>query len=336
MLNLRENLGETEDSDQVKNLDDDRELQNDPWAAAFAALDKSSKEDTKETPGDGEGSRDTDAEGDLNAEDGSALQPGDVQVGEGDDGGSSDAYDGTGDEDSEAAIEQAQFSEDELQETIKGIEEDARRQAMNEVAQSFIKQNIMYNKATGELGAYIDHPAIQKRDKDGVPMFFNPETQKQFTGENPRAQAREWVDTYNKELADVFDRSVKAKERAIMEEKQPVIETLRFAPKYNKLDPIRRSMLDSIIEDYEVTDDNGDVIGYSCDLNRALAQVERQISVIQKNYAGKAAQKQEPSGPAVDMKAGASQTESNGKPEFKSLAEALAWTQEQKLKSGKK
>lgn len=91
-------------------------------------------------------------------------------------------------------------------------------------------------------------------------------------------------------------------------------------------------MLDSLLEDYEVTDENGDVVSYSCDLDKALAAVNRQIQVIQQQYGRQAqtAPQTQPSGPALDTPSttGASQ---GGRPQFKSIEEAMEWEQDQIL-----
>lgn len=81
-------------------------------------------------------------------------------------------------------------------------------------------------------------------------------------------------------------------------------------------------------------DGSGDVVGYSCDLNKALAQVNRQVQAIQAVYKSKQAEEQKPKGPALDMKAGA--TDGGGTPNFKNVAEALAYVQEQELQKARK
>ena len=96
-------------------------------------------------------------------------------------------------------------------------------------------------------------------------------------------------------------------------------------------------MLDSLIEDYEVKDEDGNAIGYSCDLDKALEQVNRQISKLTER--GKALhhkqEKLEPTEPALDMPQSTGSSE-NKPPQFKSLAEAMSWSQDQMLKKGRK
>ena len=108
---------------------------------------------------------------------------------------------------------------------------------------------------------------------------------------------------------------------------------IEFAPKYKQLDPVRRSMFESIIEDYEVTDDSGNIVAYSCDLDKALAAVNRQVKVIQERFANQQRKAPAaPTGPALDTPSTGSQpADGSGKPQFKSLAEAMEWEQDQLL-----
>lgn len=181
-----------------------------------------------------------------------------------------------------------------------------------------------------------------KRDEDGVPRFYNPDTGREFTGDNPRRQANEWCDDYNRELAQIYNRACQERINTIMKDSEPQLRVIEFADTYNNLDPIRQAMFDSIVEDYEVTGSNGKVIGYSCDLDKALAAVERQVAKIQahaRTNQTSQTEKPKPSGPALDMKnsanSGSGQTD-QAKP--KSLAEAMEFSQNKQLEAlkGKK
>ena len=206
---------------------------------------------------------------------------------------------------------------------------DIRERTINDVVAAYIKQGARHQG--NRLGATINDPDVCKRDRDGVPRFYNPETGREFTGDNPRRQAQEWVDDYNKELADAFNRTCQDYSQRLLQEEGGRLAVLEFAPKYKALDPVRRSMLDSLLEDYEVTDDDGNVVSYSCDLDKALAAVNRQVAVIQRQYGKQAAKPAPPTGPALDTPSTTAQ-QSEGRPEFKSLAEAMEWEQDQILK----
>ena len=203
---------------------------------------------------------------------------------------------------------------------------------------AYVKQGA--RSRDGRLGATINDPDVCKRDQDGVPRFYNPETGREFTGDNPRRQAQEWVDDYNRELSEAFNKTCQQYERQLMEKEGGRLAIIEFAPKYKALDPVRRSMLESIIEDYEVTDDDGNIVAYSCDLDKALAAVNRQVRVIQQRFSKQGATAPaKPSGPALDTPSVGGTPEGEGRPQFKSIAEAMEWEQDrllEKMRGGKR
>lgn len=296
----------------------------DDWAKAFAALDKENEESDE-----GANSRQTYPIGGRPTSDDVDQGAGaaDAEAGDGD--GDAGLPGGMGDADGIGGQEDGAVGGDlpgavDPEEYERGYRESIRGKVIGDMAAEYAKRGVRQD--SGKLGASIDAPDIMKRDRDGVPHFFNPETGREFTGDNPRKQAQEWVDDYNRQLADAFNASCKAYEDALMEQQMPSVNVLRFAPIYEGLDPIRQQMLDNVLEDYEVTDGNGDVIGYSCDLDKALAMVNRQVASIQAYARDNGA-----TGPALDMKASGGRTGKEGKPEFKSIAEALEWEQDQEL-----
>lgn len=311
------------------------QVESDPWAAAFAALDKMGQDDAAPAeggqPGDG-----TDAgTGDAGAGEPAAdALAGDGAGDEAGDGGLGDPAGEAGQPDGGAGEDLLGISEDEIEDYRSVLADDVRDRAIVDIAQEFVKRGIRHQN--GRLGATIEDEDICKRDRDGVPRFYNPETGREFIGDNPRRQAQEWVDDYNRELADAFNRACEKYEANLMEAEAPSMAVLEFAPTYEKLDPIRKGMLESVLEDYEIEED-GEVVGYSVDLNRALALVDRQVAMIQ-GYAKAQAPAQrhdpEPKGPALDMGNAAAAVGSNGgKPKFNSIAEAMEYQQDQLLAS---
>ena len=307
---------------------------SDPWAQAFEALNQIGKEDAEADPDTADGA----GEQGGPADDDGAQQviPDNDEGGDGDDGqgivGEPDNDDGDGNREIDDNARNPFHVRDEDPEVFrKEVEENARTQAINDIAQEFIKRGI--RNSNGRLGASLDDPDICKRDDDGVPHFYNPETGREFTGDNPRRQAQEWIEDYNNELARVFNSACEKYEKHLLEQSMPAIAVMEFAPKYNKLDPIRKGMFEDVIKDYEIEDESGKLIGYSCDLDKALALVDRQIATIQ-SYAKANSQKQQqqqPTGPALDMKtsSGAVQVSNNDAP--KSLAEAMERIQDAQL-----
>lgn len=336
---------DTNNEEQIQDQTSSTEV--DPWIAAFAALDKKDESNSQEN-----GERDSSSEirsGNINE-----ANEGNVSLGSsaGADGNQNSGTDETSNGinndgstgepsiDSGENAQQSTGAEEDLlgvsEQDIKSYEdellESVRDRAVNEMAKEFVKRGI--RNTNGRLGATIDDSDICKRDKDGIPHFYNPDTGKEFTGDNPRRQAQEWCEDYNKDLASSFNTACERYVDKLMEQEKPRIETLKFAPIYDKLDPIRQTMFDSIVEDYEITDSDGDVIGYSCDLNKALAAVNRQVGKIQEY--SKLHYSTPSSTPALDMKASGSGTAVNTDRKPTSLADALLIQQEKILNERKK
>lgn len=310
----------------------------DSWEAAFAALEQRNKKESEETPADRDGQLDAEGSGEAEGASGSDAEPvaegqsDDAQL-DGADAGGSGAADGAAGE----TVSEFDYSAEEVNETISSIESSIEDQAVSDVANAMKASGKIRVTRDGKLGASINDPDIYTKDEDGVPTYINPETGRPFTGDNPRAQAKQWVDDYNAELEQAFNKIARQRIDELKKEKEPIVRTLKFAETYKKLNDVQRDMLDSLIEDYEVKDEDGNAIGYSCDLDKALAQVNRQISKLTER--GKALhpkqEKPAPAEPALDMPQSTGSSE-NKPPQFKSLAEAMSWSQDQMLKKGRK
>lgn len=309
----------------------------DSWEAAFAALEQRNKKESEETPANRDGQPDAGGSGEAEGTSGSDAEPvaegqsDDAQLDGSDVGGSSAADGATGE-----TVSEFDYSTEEVNETISSIESSIEDQAVSDVANAMKASGKIRVTRDGKLGASINDPDIYTKDEDGVPTYINPETGRPFTGDNPRAQAKQWVDDYNAELEQAFNKIAKQRIDELKKEKEPIVRTLKFAETYKKLNDVQRDMLDSLIEDYEVKDEDGNAIGYSCDLDKALAQVNRQISKLTER--GKALhpkqEKPAPTEPALDMPQSTGSSE-NKPPQFKSLAEAMEWSQNQQLKQRK-
>ena len=310
----------------------------DSWEAAFAALEQRNKKEPEETPADRDGQPDAGESGQAEGTSGSDAEPvaegqsDDAQL-DGTDAGGSSVADGAAGE----TVSEFDYSAEEVNETISSIESSIEDQAVSDVANAMKASGKIRVTRDGKLGASINDPDIYTKDEDGVPTYINPETGRPFTGDNPRAQAKQWVDDYNAELEQAFNKIAKQRIDELKKENEPIVRTLKFAETYKKLNDVQRDMLDSLIEDYEVKDEEGNAIGYSCDLDKALAQVNRQIAKLTER--GKALhpkqEKPAPTEPALDMPQSTGSSE-NKPPQFKSLAEAMSWSQDQMLKKGRK
>lgn len=334
-----------------ENKNETGEVEVDPWAAAFAALEQ---KDTPDSEGSAAAGDSDDAEHDAATGDdlqgSQGAEQGDSSANEVPDGngdaqaagGSGDSLGADGGEAGNAGSDDQGISDGDsidIEAYESAIKQEVDQKVIKDVAAAYIKQGV--RNTNGQLGATVNDPDICKRDKDGVPRFYNPETGREFTGENPRRQAQEWCDDYNKELADQFNKTCAEYASQLMESRQREIDMVRFEPTYDKLDPIRRQMLDDLLEDYEITDKSGSVIGYSCDLNKALAAVDRQIASIQRYgkeqganaSAGQAGSQGDPvpsgTGPALDIKSAAHSAEEQK--EINSIADGLLAIENKKL-----
>ena len=323
-------------ADQVQETNEDQvgEVPVDPWAAAFAALgeqDAPAAETAADTGGHGDEVPVADADqadqgvGSAQAEQDDGAEPEDLPGGPGDLGGDDSQQDEGLDWDGVG------LSEDEIREYRESFVADIRERTIDDVVKAYIDRGVRHQG--NRLGATINDPDVCKRDRDGVPRFYNPETGREFTGDNPRRQAQEWVDDYNRELADAFEKTCQDYSQKLLDEEGGRLAVIEFAPKYKALDPVRRSMFESIIEDYEVTDKDGNVVSYSCDLDKVLAAVNRQVKKIQERFAKQAAPaaKPAPTGPVLDTPSSNGGAQSGGKPQFKSIEEAMEWEQDQIL-----
>lgn len=309
----------------------------DSWEAAFAALEQRNKKEPEETPANRDGQPDAGESGQAEGTSGSDAEPvaegqsDDAQL-DGTDAGGSGAADGAAGE----TVSEFDYSAEEVNETISSIESSIEDQAVSDVANAMKASGKIRVTRDGKLGASINDPDIYTKDEDGVPTYINPETGRPFTGDNPRAQAKQWVDDYNAELEQAFNKIAKQRIDELKKVNEPIVRTLKFAETYKKLNDVQRDMLDSLIEDYEVKNEDGNAVGYSCDLDKALAQVNRQIAKLTER--GKALhpkqEKPAPTEPALDMPQSTGSSE-NKPPQFKSLEEAMEWSQNQQLKQRK-
>lgn len=332
---MNEEVKETAQQGEGVDPNPNQDAPVDPWAEAFAAVEREKQEnapgDVVDSAGDGQAEPARpdapSAEGLGASEEGQPAQ-GDLDVGTGD-GGGEPALVSEVDSDNSSG-----YSEDEINAQIEGWESSIQEQAIQEVAQAMLEKGV--KNTNGVLGASINDPDIRKVNADGTVSYYNPETGNQFTGDNPKSQARQWVNEYNDDLKETFNKVVSKRMGQLQETIRPQVEFAKFIPTYEKLDPIRREMFESIVEDYEVRDTQGQHIGYSIDLNIALKQVNRQIERIQASQAhtsGGASSESlvppAPSSPAADMPAGAGSQSSPRVP--KSQAEAMEMEQDKIL-----
>lgn len=312
-------------ADGLEKLENQEEV--DPWLKAFEALEKPAAEGTE--PGE--------PEEDAGA-DGGQEQPDDTGAGAdgvpGDQLERHDSPDGLDNpEDGNQVDPTPGEVAPDVDEAIKEYQGQARQAAIDTVVEAYKKQGVRCTP-DGKLGASLSDPDICKKDADGTIRYYNPENGREFTGPNPRRDAQDYCDQYNRELAEQFNKACAKVEQQKMQEYDPAIRVLKFAPKYDALDDMTRGMLDDLIEDYEVKDSDGNLIGYSCDLDAALKTVQKQMARF-KDYT-----KPEPkpaTGPEEDMKKGSAKGNSDPEKHFvpKSLEEAMEYIQNREAEEAK-
>ena len=302
----------------------------DPWIAAFAALEQKGEEPAEEPPAaGGDSGIGSGADAQEAGEPADGVEGGNGAQDEGAAGGLG-APAGIDRVENEGGIASL-FGEPgiDIEQYRTDTTERVRDKAITDIAQEFIKRG--YKHSNGALGVTINDPEICKRDDGGVPHYYNPDTGMEFRGDNPRRQATEWCEDYNNELARMFNNACAEYEAHLMKQEAPKLAVMEFRPKYEKLDPIRQGMFDNIIQDFEIRE-NGELIGYSCNLDKALASVDRQVAMIQqyaKAHQPAAPAAPEPKGPAVDMPTSGGGQQQQETP--RSLEEAMLRIQEQKL-----
>lgn len=114
---------------------------------------------------------------------------------------------------------------------------------------------------------------LYRRDDSGNVTFVNPDDRSRpFSS---RMEAQQWIDSMNKEIdSEMRKRSIEIS-KDIQKAAAPALRLLRFAPTYDAMPDATKRMFDDLIEDYEVKNGKGQVVGYSCDLNRMAAKAER-------------------------------------------------------------
>lgn len=176
---------------------------------------------------------------------------------------------------------------------------------------------------------------IYERDEQtGRVRFRNPDDpNRDFSS---RYEAQQFVDAMNKQISTEFRQRVNMKQRELIQQEGPRLRTLEFAPRYNAMDQTTKDIFDDLIEPYAVRDGAGDVIGFNVNLEPVARQAER-IAARFKQQAptapAAAQEKEKPTGPALDMKTGASVT---GDAEPKTIGEALKMYDKKQRESKKK
>lgn len=198
---------------------------------------------------------------------------------------------------------------------------------------------------------------LYQRREDGTVFYRNPEEGRVVTdaqgrktiefprgerGFADRAAAQAHCDSYNRDIEQTYKEKVRAKQRELLQEQAPVLQLLQFGPIYDSMTDSQKGLLDALIDDYEVRDKSGKLIGYDCDLKRMAAKAikmdqkfntTKQTSESQ-NTRVPAETKVQPSAPALDMRSSGTATSGKNEMNPKTLEEALMMVED--IRKGKK
>lgn len=114
---------------------------------------------------------------------------------------------------------------------------------------------------------------IYERMQDGRVVYKNPDDpSRPFAN---RMEAQQWIDSFNKQVQEELIRTATEIRDKNAKAVMPALKLLQFAPTYDAMDPKVKEVFDDLIEDYEVKNRAGKVVGYNCNLNRMAQKAER-------------------------------------------------------------
>lgn len=197
--------------------------------------------------------------------------------------------------------------------------------------QNEAQQNVLKKFHENEI-KLMDIGDIYERREDGTVIFNNPDNpNRPFES---REQAQAWINSMNQQIQNAFNQEVYKEQQELYKNATPAINLIQFAPLYDSMPEITQNIFDDLIEPYSITNADGDVIGFDCDLS-AMA---RQASALVERYGfGRQAQqeqsaqqqaKQQSSDPAMDLKSGNGASADDAEPT--NIAEAMAMLNKQR------
>lgn len=277
-------------------------------ASAFAALQRSRQED---------------ADGDLD------------DSGDGGDAGDGDPADDD-DEEYEALEDDRQDSDGGPGDAYSGADYQAvSRQLSHDAGQAAVRMAVDEFRKQG-IRPFSMNDLYERDERAGRVVYRNPDDpSRPFSS---RMEAQQWIDSFNSQLMEETKKRAREIGRGINRAIAPTKRLLAFAPKYDAMDDEVREVFDDLIEGYEIRNDHGEVIGYSCDLDKAHARAERMASKYSSKgrVARERKPRREPSQPATDMRShGTSRSSGNAPEEPKTLEDAFRIMREQR-KAGNK
>lgn len=202
----------------------------------------------------------------------------------------------------------------------RGLIQEINQQAAVAAQQRFREQGI---KKLSVSDLYV------RDERSGSVLFKNPENEgRPFA---TRMEAQQWCDSINRDIDEHFKQEAINTRNEYLEAAAPTLRLLAFAPKFDALDSRQQDVFDKLVAPYAITDEVGGTIGYSCDLDIALAQAQSIAAAFSTPAAAIAAANgaadsqpvapAAPTGPALDMKTSGGAGTPAGEP--KTLQEAF-------------
>lgn len=168
---------------------------------------------------------------------------------------------------------------------------------------------------------------LYRRDDNGNVTFINPDDQhRPFSS---RMEAQQWIDSMNKEIDNEMRKRSRAIAGDIQKAAAPALRLLKFAPTYDAMPNGTKRLFDDLIEDYEVKNSKGQVVGYSCDLDKMAKKAERISAKYnhtsqERKSSGKVMKSGPQKSPALDAKShGTAATGRAGDGEVKTMEDAF-------------
>lgn len=260
--------GDDSDGEAGDDVDPEADEEPDDLASAFAALQRSRQDDADGDVGDG-GDDSDDAE--EEEDDDEALD----DDGQDADGGPGDGYAGA----------DYQALQDQL---IAEVNQAAMRQAVAEYQRDGIRPITM-------------NDLYQRDQSTGRVTYINPDdSSRPFSS---RMEAQQWIDSFNSQLRQEIQARARAVSRELSEQMAPARRLLAFAPTFDAMDAQTREVFDDLVEGFEVRNQQGDVVGYTCDLNRMAERARRMAEKYGRKSGGNgAARREEQRKPAEDLR----------------------------------
>lgn len=207
--------------------------------------------------------------------------------------------------------------------TQKDIDKSIAEMAVESARRIFEENQI---KKMTDADLYVQH-------EDGTVEWRNPDNpNKPFD----RMEAGKYVDFFNDRIDKAWRQLVTDEFKRLKNENKHRYDVVGFAPLYNKMSQAERAVFDDIISSNAITDGQGNIVGFNCDLMTAAQQAVKIANRFQPKQQPKQQQQQQPQQqqqqpagqPPMDIKTGAGSSPTNEEP--KNIEEAMAMIQAQK------